>query len=87
VISADAATVLAAFFGNKDQIRATSDVLPGVVTSYTSYSDVATEAGLSRIYAGNHTRIAVDAGYTLGNNVAQFVLPHFGLHAGVTSKS
>src|SRR5437870_5255745 len=62
VISADAATLLAAFFGNKDQIRATSDVLPGVVASYTSYSDIATEAGLSRIYAGNHTRIEVDAG-------------------------
>src|SRR5260370_42253167 len=68
VISADAATVLAAFFGNKDQIRATSDVLPGVVTTYTSYSDVATEAGLSRIYAGNHTRIADDAGYARENN-------------------
>ena len=79
VISADAATVLAAFFGNKDQIRATSDVLPGVVTTYTSYSDVATEAGLSRIYAGNHTRIAVDAGYTLGNNIAQFVISDLGV--------
>src|SRR5437588_6660180 len=79
VISADAATVLAAVFGNKDQIRATSDVLPGVVASYTSYSDVATEAGLSRIYAGNHTRIAVDAGDTLGNNVPQFVTSDFGL--------
>src|SRR5258707_1310387 len=79
VISADAATVLAAFFGNKDQIRATSDVLPGVVTTYTSYSDVATEAGLSRIYAGNHTRIAVDAGYTLGNNGAQFVISDLGV--------
>jgi hypothetical protein len=79
VISADAATVLAAFFGNKDQIRATSDVLPGVVATYTSYSDVATEAGLSRIYAGNHTRIAVDAGYTLGNNVAQFVISDLGV--------
>jgi PAP2 superfamily len=74
VISADAATVLAAFFGNQDHIRATSDVLPGVVATYTSYSDVVTEAGLSRIYAGSHTRIAVDTGYTLGNNVAQFVL-------------
>jgi hypothetical protein len=71
--------VLAAFFGNKDQIRATSDVLPGVVATYTSYSDVATEAGLSRIYAGNHTRIAVDAGYTLGNNVAQFVISDLGV--------
>src|SRR2546430_6568902 len=79
VISADAATVLAAVFGNKDQIRATSDVLPGVVASYTSYSDVATEAGLSRIYAGNHTRIAVDAGDTLGNNVAQFVISDLGV--------
>ncbi|HEX6555338.1 MAG TPA: vanadium-dependent haloperoxidase [Ktedonobacteraceae bacterium] len=79
VISADGATVLAAFFGNKDQIRATSDVLPGVVASYTSYSDVATEAGLSRIYAGNHTRIAVDVGYTLGNNVAQFVISDLGV--------
>ncbi len=79
VISADAATVLAAFFGNKDQIRATSDVLPGVVATYTSYSDVATEAGLSRIYAGNHTRIAVEVGYTLGNNVAQFVISDLGI--------
>src|SRR6266852_5806573 len=54
-------------------------VLPGVVASYTSYSDVATEAGLSRIYAGNHTRIAVDVGYTLGNNVAQFVISDLGV--------
>jgi hypothetical protein len=74
VISAAGATVLSAFFGNKDQIRATFDVLPGVVATYTSYSDVATEAGLSRIYAGNHTRIEVDAGYKLGDDVAQFVL-------------
>src|SRR5579864_924102 len=79
VISADAATVLAAFFGNKDQIRATSDVMPGVGATYTSYSDVATEAGLSRIYAGNHTRIAVDVGLTLGNNVAQFVISDLGV--------
>src|SRR6266436_6740249 len=51
VISGDAATVLADFFGNQDQIRATSDVLPGAVRTFTSYSDIATEAGLSRIYA------------------------------------
>jgi PAP2 superfamily len=78
VISADAATVLATFFGNKDQIRATSDVLPGVVATYTSYSDIATEAGLSRIYAGNHTRIETEVGLTLGNNVAQFVISDLG---------
>jgi len=79
VISADAATVLATFFGNQDHIRATSDVLPGVVATYTSYSAIATEAGLSRIYAGNHTQIDVNAGDTLGNNVAQFVISDLGV--------
>jgi membrane-associated phospholipid phosphatase len=78
VISADGATVLAAFFGNQDQISLTSDVLPGVVRTFASYNDVATEAGLSRIYAGQHTRIDIEVGSELGHNVAQFVLPHFG---------
>ncbi len=76
-ISAAGATVLSAFFGNQDQIRVTSDVLPGVVRTFTSYNDVATEAGLSRIYAGQHTRIDHEAGLELGHAVAQFVLPHF----------
>jgi membrane-associated phospholipid phosphatase len=78
VISGAAAAVLSAFFGKKDQIRVTSDVLPGVVRTFTSYSDVATEAGLSRIYSGQHTRIDIEVGSELGHNVAQFVLPHFG---------
>lgn len=79
-ISAAGATVLSTFFGNQDAIRLTSDVLPGVVRNFTSYNDVATEAGLSRIYAGQHTRIDHEAGLTLGHDVAQFVLPHLGLH-------
>jgi membrane-associated phospholipid phosphatase len=86
-ISSTGATVLSAFFGNQGQIRVTSDVLPGVVRTFTSYSNVAAEAGLSRIYAGQHTRIDHEAGLALGHAVAQFVLSHFGLHAGVTSKS
>ena len=69
--------MLSAFFGNQDQISATSDVLPGVVRTFASYNDVATEAGLSRIYAGQHTRIDHEAGLALGHAVAQFVLPHF----------
>src|SRR5579864_5130224 len=78
VISGAGAAVLSAFFGNQDQIRLTSDVLPGVVRTFASYNDVATEAGLSRIYAGQHTRIDIEVGSELGHNVAQFVLPHFG---------
>ena len=80
VISGAGAAVLSAFFGNQDHILVTSDVMPGAVRTFTSYTDVATEAGLSRIYAGQHTRIDIEVGTTLGRSVAQFVLPHFGLH-------
>src|SRR5713226_2942751 len=76
-ISATGATVLSAFFENQDQISVTSDVLPGVVRTFASFNDVATEAGLSRIYAGQHARIDHVAGLELGHEVAQFVLPHF----------
>jgi hypothetical protein len=72
--------VLSSFFGNNDQVRVTSDVVPGAARTFASYNDVATEAGLSRIYAGQHTRIDIEVGSQLGYNVAQFVLPHFGLH-------
>ncbi|MFL5653092.1 MAG: vanadium-dependent haloperoxidase [Ktedonobacteraceae bacterium] len=78
VISGDGAAVLSAFFGNQDHISLKSDVLPGVVRSFASYNDVATEAGLSRIYAGQHTRIEIEVGSQLGQNVAQFVLQRIG---------
>jgi hypothetical protein len=38
------------------------------------YGAVATEAGLSRIYGGVHTRIDHEAGLELGHDVAAFVL-------------
>ncbi len=79
VISGDGETVLSDFFGNQDQVRVTSDVLPGTVRSFTSYTDVATEAGLSRIYAGQHTRIDIEVGSELGQNVAQFVVSQYGV--------
>jgi membrane-associated phospholipid phosphatase len=85
-ISAAGAAVLSAFFGARDAIHVTSPALPGVTRTFTSYSDVATEAGLSRIYAGQHTRIDHEAGLQLGSDVARFVLEatdldHFGPHA------
>ncbi|GAC1627414.1 MAG: hypothetical protein NVS4B11_24690 [Ktedonobacteraceae bacterium] len=52
--------------------------------NYTRYSDIATEAGLSRIYAGLHTRLDHEAGLKLGQGVAQFVLSHFNVKAVVT---
>ncbi|GHO82180.1 vanadium-dependent haloperoxidase [Dictyobacter formicarum] len=80
-ISAAAATVLSDFFGNQDHVRVTSDALPGTVRTFASYTDVATEAGLSRIFAGQHTRLDHDSGIELGHNIAQFVLSHFSVSA------
>jgi hypothetical protein len=71
--------VLAAFFGKRDEIQVKSPALPGAVRSFGSYADVATEAGLSRIFAGQHTRIDHQAGLTLGSEVARFVLRESGL--------
>jgi membrane-associated phospholipid phosphatase len=74
--SAAAATVLAAYFGDRDHIQVASIALPGTVRSFDSYHDVATEAGLSRIFAGQHFRFDHVAGLDLGHDVAQFVLHH-----------
>jgi membrane-associated phospholipid phosphatase len=76
-MSSAGSTVLSTFFGKQDHISVTSDVLPGVVRTFASYDDVATEAGLSRIFAGQHTRLDHEAGVKLGSNVALFVLPRF----------
>jgi len=73
-ISAAGASVLSAFFDGDGRIDVTSDALPGAVRSFASYGAIATEAGLSRIYAGQHTPLDDAAGQLLGAQVAQFVL-------------
>jgi hypothetical protein len=73
-ISAAGATVLASFYGDNEKFSVTSPALPGVTRSFTSFSGALTEAGLSRIYAGVHTRIDHEAGVKLGTQVADFVL-------------
>jgi membrane-associated phospholipid phosphatase len=78
-ISGAGAAVLSAFFSNRDEIQVTSPAMPGAVRAFESYADVATEAGLSRIFAGQHTRIDHETGLKLGRDVAQFVLIESGL--------
>jgi membrane-associated phospholipid phosphatase len=73
-ISAAAATVLASFYGDTQHFSVDSPALPGVTRSFTSFARAATEAGLSRIYAGQHFRFDHEAGQTLGRQVARFVL-------------
>jgi len=74
VISSAGAAVLSSFFGKDDQIQVTSDVMKGTVRTFDSYQAVMTEAGLSRIFAGVHTRLDHESGLELGRDVAQFVL-------------
>jgi PAP2 superfamily len=76
-ISSAAATVLTATFGDHVELTVTSDALPGVTRSFDSFDSfeaAADEAGLSRIFAGQHTSIDVNAGNTLGRHVAEAVL-------------
>jgi membrane-associated phospholipid phosphatase len=73
-ISAAGADVLASFYGDRQHFGVSSPALPGVTRSFTSFSATAKEAGLSRIYAGQHTRIDHVAGLALGHDVAGFVL-------------
>jgi membrane-associated phospholipid phosphatase len=73
-ISAAGADVLARFFGNHGSFSVTSPALPGVTRSFDSFTAAANEAGLSRIYAGVHTRLDHVAGLKLGHDVANFVL-------------
>ena len=79
--SGAAAAVLAVFFGSDDiPFTTTSEDLPGVSRSYSSFSQAAEEAGMSRIYGGIHFLSAdlngLASGAELGGYVAEnFLLP------------
>jgi hypothetical protein len=78
VVSAASADVLASFFHtDHDSFAVTSEVLPGVERSFTSFSAAADEASVSRIYAGQHFRFDQDAGQRLGRRIAGYVLQNF----------
>ena len=73
-LSEAAATVLVHFFPDHEPLTVTSDSLAGVHRSFDSIMAASDEAGLSRIFAGQHTRLDHVAGQALGSDVAQFVL-------------
>jgi hypothetical protein len=77
-ISQAAATVLSSFYGPNVDLTVTSDGLAGVSRHFSSFQAAADEAGLSRIFAGQHTRIDHQAGQTLGGDVARLVLANGG---------
>jgi hypothetical protein len=73
-ISATAATILTALYGPAVHFSVTSPSLPGVTRGFASFTAASDEAGLSRIYAGQHTRIDHTAGQDLGTHIANHVL-------------
>ena len=72
-ISAAGAEVLRFFFGKRFTFDVTSESLAGVTRHFTSFSAAAEEAGLSRIYAGQHFRSDHLTGKRLGHQVAEAV--------------
>jgi membrane-associated phospholipid phosphatase len=72
-ISATAATILTAAYGNVP-FTVSSPLLPGVTRSFGTFRAAAAEAGLSRIYAGIHTRLDHRAGLRLGTEVGRYTL-------------
>jgi len=78
VISAAGAEVLKSFLKERHfDFEVTSEALPGVVRSFTSFSAAEDEASLSRIFAGQHFRFDEVSGQRLGRDVADFVVDHF----------
>ena len=74
VISAAGAFTLRSFFGSEDlSFTLHSEKLSGVERSFTSFTAAAEEAGVSRIYAGQHYRFDHVAGQELGREVAKYV--------------
>jgi membrane-associated phospholipid phosphatase len=73
-VSGAAGVVLANYFGESTRFRVESDVMPGVVRQFDSFSAALEEVKNARVFAGIHFRSATNDGQTLGTSVGEFVL-------------
>ncbi len=74
-ISAAAAEVLTALFGDNQAYTDTSEQEYGLpVRSFTSFRQAAQEVSISRVYGGIHFRSDCDAGNRHGTKIGQFVI-------------
>ena len=79
--SSAAGAMLASFFGDDTTFTVTSLGAPGVVRTYTRFSDAVAEVGDARVFAGIHFRSACDDAITMGNQIAAYVKSHMVLRA------
>jgi membrane-associated phospholipid phosphatase len=73
-VSSAAATVLSNYFGENTSFSVDSDVMLGVVRSFTSFSAAVDEVTNARVFAGIHFRTACNDGRAIGAAVASYVL-------------
>lgn len=66
--------VLSYFYGENTSFTVDSNFMPGVVRSFSSFSDALDEIANARIYGGIHFRTACDDGRTVGTAVGNYVL-------------
>ena len=66
--------VFKALYGDAFAFNYTSTSTPGVTRNFTSFSQVAEEIALSRIYVGYHFRHAVEDGRTQGRAIGDYVV-------------
>jgi hypothetical protein len=73
-VSAAAARILAATFGDKTPFSVDSEKLPGVIRSFPSFSQSVLEINDARVFGGIHFRNACLDGNVMGQSIAEFVL-------------
>jgi len=75
-VSGAAAAVLGDYFGENTAFEIDSDVMLGVVRSFSSFPAALQEIKNARIFAGIHFRSACDDGQNVGIAVGTYVLEH-----------
>jgi membrane-associated phospholipid phosphatase len=70
--SSAAATVLASFFGNDADFTVTSNGLPGVTRSFTTFSSAVAQVADARVFAGFHFRFSCNDASSVGAKVANY---------------
>jgi hypothetical protein len=78
-VSPAAVVVLQALFGDSGPFTLDSDVLTGVLHSFTSFAAAADEAFLARIYGGIHFRTSCQDGHDLGVAVGNYAMANAAL--------
>jgi membrane-associated phospholipid phosphatase len=70
--SSAAATVLASFFGNETEFTLTSNGLPNVTRSFTTFSSAVAQVADARVFAGFHFRFSCSDASSMGAQVAHY---------------